>query len=106
MIKWGIMGSGNIANSFAKGLQVIEDANLYAVASKSKGKGEAFAEKFNVEKIYGSYEELAKDSEVEVIYISTINSLHETCINLAIDNHKHILCEKPLSLDPVTCKKW
>ena len=105
MIKWGIMGSGNIANSFVKGLQVIEEADLYAVASKSKGKGEAFAEKYQIKKVYNSYEELAKDPEVDVIYISTINSLHEACIDLAIDNHKSVLCEKPLSLDADTCKR-
>lgn len=105
MINWGIMGPGAIAHSFAKGLLTVEDAKIYAVASHSKERGISFAKEFNVLKIYESYEALCKDPLVDIVYISTINPLHEECIEVAIKNHKNILCEKPLTLDPKTTEK-
>jgi predicted dehydrogenase len=105
MTNWGIMGPGTIAHSFAKGLSTIEDARVYAVASHSKERGETFAKEYGALKVYDSYDELCEDSDVDVVYISTINPLHEECIEIAIKNHKNILCEKPLTLDPKTTEK-
>jgi predicted dehydrogenase len=105
MTNWGIMGPGAIAHSFAKGLVTLDGASIYAVASHSKERGQSFANEFNAIQVYDSYEDLCKDPKVDVVYISTINPLHEECIEIAIKNHKNILCEKPLTMDPKTTEK-
>ncbi|WPO77035.1 Gfo/Idh/MocA family oxidoreductase [Flavobacterium sp. KACC 22761] len=97
-IKWGIIGLGNIANQFASDLLLLEDAELTAVASRDLAKANDFAQKFNCSKTYDSYEALFADEEVEIIYIATPHNSHaELSIN-ALENGKHVLCEKPMAL--------
>ena len=75
-VKWGIVGTGNIATQFAQGLQHVEHAQIAAVASRSIDSARAFAQKFDIPKCYGSYEEMAKDTELEIIYIGTPHTQH------------------------------
>jgi dihydrodiol dehydrogenase / D-xylose 1-dehydrogenase (NADP) len=98
-IKWGIMGTGTIANNFVLGLGFIENAKLYAVASRSIEKAEEFGKKYNASKAYGSYEEMARDKDIDVIYIATPNSQHKANIILCLNNDKAVLCEKPLTIN-------
>lgn len=93
-MKVGIMGPGGIAEKMAYTLNHMEDAQCYAVASRSLERAKAFAEKFGVEKAYGSYEELAKDPDVELIYIATPHSHHYGCAKICLEHGKPILCEK------------
>jgi predicted dehydrogenase len=97
-IKWGIIGTGGIAHTFAKGLQTIEDAELVAVGASSKEKAEAFGKEFKIPSTYGSYSELVDDAEVEIIYIATIHPLHKECVLLALKAGKAVICEKPLTV--------
>jgi len=97
--KWGIIGLGKIAHKFAEDLQKVEGAELYAVASRSLEKAEEFAEKFDAEKSYGSYEELAQDPDVDVIYIATPHVFHHENSLLCIKNKKAVLCEKPMGVN-------
>lgn len=83
VINWGILGTGIIANSFAKGISYLEDARLYAVASRSIKKAADFAENHNAVKFYGSYEELVQDKEVDIVYIATPNTVHRDNIILS-----------------------
>lgn len=98
MINWGIMGPGTIAKSFAQGLRVIPEANIYAVASHSWQRGKEFAQQYGINHVYTDYEEMAQNPHIDVIYCATINPMHEKCINIALDNGKAVLCEKPLTL--------
>lgn len=98
-IKWGILATGNIANSFANAMKVVDNAELFAVASRSLDKAEQFAQKHGAAKFYGSYEELAKDSEVDVIYIATPMHSHYQDMLLCLNNNKHVLCEKTVTLN-------
>jgi dihydrodiol dehydrogenase / D-xylose 1-dehydrogenase (NADP) len=98
-IKWAIMGTGTIANSFAKGLAFLEDAELYAVASRSIEKASEFGEMYGSKKCYGSYEEVVKDKEVDVVYIATPNNVHKENIILCLNNGKAVLCEKPFTIN-------
>jgi dihydrodiol dehydrogenase / D-xylose 1-dehydrogenase (NADP) len=98
-IKWGIMGTGNIANNFIKGLSALPEAELYAVASRSREKSEEFGNKYGAIKMYGSYEELVQDSEVDVIYIATPNTAHKENAVLCLNNGKAVLCEKPFTIN-------
>ena len=99
------MGPGTIAQSFAQGLQVIPEATIGAVASHSRQRGKAFAQKYGVDYVYTDYEEMAQNPHIDIIYCATINPMHERCIQIALDNGKAVLCEKPLTLSARTSQK-
>lgn len=93
--KTAILGAGNIANAMAEAMNGIADqVECYAVASRSLDKAEAFAKKWGFQKSYGSYEELVKDPEVQLIYIATPHSHHYEHAKLCIEHNKPILVEK------------
>ena len=98
-IKWGIIGTGRIAHTFATALQVVTNSELTAVGSRDMEKATQFASEFQIPKAYGSYEDLMKDPEVDVVYIATPHNLHETNTLLALNHHKHVLCEKPMGVN-------
>ena len=98
-INWAIIGTGRIANTFAEALKGVEGARLYAVGSRTLQKAEAFAEKYGFEKAYGSYEELARDSEIDIVYIATPMSSHYKDTMLCLDNGLNVLCEKSAALN-------
>ncbi|MHC0445806.1 Gfo/Idh/MocA family protein [Flavobacterium sp. 3-218] len=97
-IKWGIVGLGNIASQFASDLLLIENADLTAVASRDFSKAEQFGGKFNVLRMYNSYDLLFEDPEVEIVYIATPHNSHAELSIKAMENGKHVLCEKPMAL--------
>lgn len=98
-IKWGILAPGHIARGFVEGLKVTNDAELFAVASRSLAKAESFAKEFGFQKAYGSYEELATDPEVDVIYIATPHHLHFENTLMCLQKGKAVLCEKPFTIN-------
>jgi predicted dehydrogenase len=97
-IKWGIIGLGNIANQFATDLQLLEDAEIVAVASRNIDNANAFAQKYNCPKAYNSYDPLFADENVDIIYIATPHNSHAELSIKALENGKHVLCEKPIAL--------
>jgi predicted dehydrogenase len=98
-IRWGIIGLGNIANKFATDLGTIENAELVVVASRSQEKSDEFAKKYNSKKAYSSYLDLAKDAEVDAVYIATPHSFHKEHAILCLKNKKAVLCEKPFAMN-------
>ncbi len=98
-IKWGIMGPGGISSQFAKDLQQVEGAELVAVGSKSLERAEAFAEKFNIPRAYGSYEEVVKDEEVDIFYIGTLHPAHRDNVMTCLRAGKAVICEKPFTIN-------
>ena len=98
-IKWGIIGAGRISSTFATALNSMENTELLAVAARDKERADLFAERFHAKKAYGSYEELAKDPEIDAIYIGTPHSEHKANTALCIINGKAVLCEKPFTLN-------
>ena len=90
----GIMGSGNIAGIMAETIKRMKNVKLYAVASRTKVKADAFANQYGCKKAYGSYEELVADKKVDLIYIATPHSEHYENARLCILNGKPVLCEK------------
>ncbi len=99
IFKWGIIGPGKIAHKFAEGLTEVPGAELYAVASRSEAKAEEFAKEFNATNFYGSYEELVKDEEVDIIYIATPHVFHYEHTLLCLKHKKAVLCEKPFAMN-------
>jgi predicted dehydrogenase len=95
--KWGIAGPGRIAHKFAEGLKALPNAELYAVASRSSGRAEAFAGQHGFRKTFASYREMSADSELDVVYIATTNNLHFEHAMLFLEAGKAVLCEKPFA---------
>ena len=98
-IKWGIIGLGKIAEKFASDLLLSEKAMLHAVASRSLEKAKQFSAKHNAQNYYDSYEQLAQDSEVDIIYIATPHSFHFENTMMCLKHNKNVLCEKPIGID-------
>lgn len=98
-INWGIVGLGNIAHQFCEDLKLIENANIYAVASRSIKKSENFAKKHGATVFYGSYNVLFKDPKVDIIYIATPHDSHAELSIAAMNHGRHVLCEKPLAVN-------
>lgn len=98
-IKWGIIGLGKIAAKFCADLETVKDAELYAVASRNLQKAEEFAKEHNATKAYGSYEEMLKDKDVDVVYIATPHVFHHENTLLSLHYKKAVLCEKPLAIN-------
>ncbi|MDD6101717.1 MAG: Gfo/Idh/MocA family oxidoreductase [Clostridiales bacterium] len=90
----GILGAGNIAEVMANTINGMEDVNLYAVASRTYEKAAVFAQKHGAARAYGSYEELAEDDSVDLIYIATPHSHHFQHMKLCIEHGRNVLCEK------------
>lgn len=99
IIRWGILGCGHIARKFAADLLLVEEARLVAVGSRTMAKAKAFAEAFPVDHIHDSYEALAANPEVDIIYIATPHSLHYEDTLLCLRHGKAVLCEKPFALN-------
>lgn len=98
-MKIGILGAGNIAGTLAYTMQNLNEAECYAVASRSLEKAKEFASRYGFEKAYGSYEEMLADENVELVYIATPHSHHYRHMKLCIEAGKHILCEKAFTVN-------
>ncbi|WP_215402587.1 Gfo/Idh/MocA family protein [Vibrio gigantis] len=95
-IKWGIAGLGNIANRFATAVTEHSlHGELYAVAARDHSRAATFANKFSCAKAYGSYEAMAKDPDVQAVYIATVHPYHKPLAKLFLSHNKHVLVEKP-----------
>ena len=94
MFKVGIIGAGWIADKMAEALSPLSDYCVYAIASRSLEKAAAFSERWNVQKAYGSYEEMLEDKDVDLVYIATPHSHHFPHTMLALEHGKHVLVEK------------
>lgn len=97
-IRWGILSTGRIANTFAQGLEVLSDQRVAAVGSRSLASAERMASAYGA-RAHGSYEELAADPEVDAIYVATPHSRHMEDTLLCLGAGKPVLCEKPLALN-------
>ena len=97
-VNWAILAPGRIANSMAAAMNGEAGdgkIKLYAVASRNLERAQDFAKKWNFQKVYGSYEELFNDPDVDAIYIANPHAFHLESTLAALNKGKHILCEKP-----------
>lgn len=95
---WAILGTGVVANEMAAALKKA-GKSIYAVGNRTHSKAVAFAEKYDVGKVYDNYREMFSDEEVDIIYITTPHNTHIDFMLEAIANGKHILCEKSITLN-------
>ncbi len=98
-IRWGIIGTGFIANKFATAVQNADGAELVAVASRKYETAKAFADKYGIEGIFSSYEDLAAFDGIDAVYIAVPHSYHAKYSKLFINAGKGVLCEKPIAVN-------
>lgn len=99
MIKFGVIGSGWIAEEFVKGAALVEGFVFSAMYSRTFEKGKEFADKFGGAEVYTDLNDFAK-SDIDAVYIASPNSLHYAQSKLMLQNGKHVLCEKPITITP------
>jgi len=97
-LRWGILATGGIAHAFARDLRTA-GLDLRAVGSRRLEGARAFAEEFDVARVHGSYEALAADDEIDIIYIATPHPMHAENALLLLEHGKHVLIEKPFTLN-------
>lgn len=95
---WAILGCGSIANDFARDMKKM-GGKIYSVANRTYGKALDFAEKYNIEKVYKNIDEIFTDANVDIVYIATPHNKHIEYILKALENGKHVLCEKAITLN-------
>lgn len=103
-LRWGILGTGNIARIFAKGIADSSTGQLFAVASRNLSDAQKFGEEFDVPVQYGSYEALIADPRVQVVHIALPHVFHAEWAIRSAYAGKHILCEKPLAINYAEAK--
>ncbi len=104
-IRWGILSTGSIARAFARGLAVLPDAELVAVGSRAQATADEFGRTFGVSHRHPSYEALAHDPDVDVIYVATPHVFHKENALLCLEAGKAVLCEKPFTLNAAEARE-
>lgn len=98
-VRWGIVGTGNIANKFASAVRNAEGAELVAVASRRVETSKEFAQKYNIEKVFEGYENLAAYDGIDAVYIALPHIYHASYSKMFLEAGKNVLCEKPISVN-------
>ena len=101
MIKWGVIGGGNMGRIFAESIKEVDNAELVSIASTNIKNLNSFGNNFKIQDNlrFNNYESICKNDEIDAIYISTLNNTHFNLIKMCAMNNKHILCEKPFCLN-------
>lgn len=98
-IRWGFLGAGDIAGQMAEAIAEVPGNDVVAVASRDANRAAAFAQRWNVARSYGDYLAVCEDAEVDIVYINTTHPFHHPQAMMAIEEGKHLLVEKPLTLN-------
>ncbi|XP_055685610.1 trans-1,2-dihydrobenzene-1,2-diol dehydrogenase-like [Lutzomyia longipalpis] len=106
-LKWGIVTTGLIAHDFVNAVSTLpaNEHEVVAVAAREKSKAEEFAKTHGIPRAYEGYEAVAKDPEVEVVYVATLNTTHYAVAMQMLEHGKHVLCEKPLCMNEKEARK-
>lgn len=101
-LRWGIISCGNISQKFCVALSIIEAPSYHeikAVAARDINDAKKFADKFSIPNYYNSYDKVCEDPEVDIVYVGVVNNVHKSACLKAIENGKHVLCEKPMTMN-------
>jgi len=104
-LKWGVLGTGFIARLFTEGLHTLDQAAALAIGSRNLEKAQTFARECKMERAYGSYDELLADKDVDAVYIALPNHMHAEWSIKSAEAGKHILCEKPVTVNAAELEK-
>jgi len=102
---WGILGTGGIAHLFASDLRLLPRADRVAVGSRAESRAHTFADQYDIPRRHGSYESLVADPAVDVVYVASPHTLHAEHTLMALEAGKHVLCEKPLTINEAQAER-
>ena len=103
VVRWGVLGTANIARLVIPAIQQSHNGRVVATASRDLARAKTFAAELSVPRAVASYDELLNDPEIDAVYIPLPNSLHKPWTIRAAQQGKHVLCEKPLALTASEC---
>lgn len=98
-VRWGILGTGKIAQRFMTGLRAVPEAEVVAVGSRTEETARRFAREWGIPRAHGDYAGLAADDGVDVVYVATPHNVHHRASLLCLEAGRHVLCEKPLAVN-------
>ena len=100
-LRWGICSAGKISHDFVVSLKTLpeSDHQVVAVGARSLEDAKKFATTHNILRAYGSYEEVAADTDVDVVYVGSVHPTHLAVCTMALEKGKPVLCEKPLTMN-------
>jgi len=96
-LKWGILGCGRVSNDFCQALKHLPTQSVVSCSARSSDNAEAFAQKHDIGKHYGSYDEMLQDPEVEIVYVGNVHSFRRSTGEKCLLANKHVLLEKPFA---------
>ncbi|MEC9484438.1 MAG: Gfo/Idh/MocA family oxidoreductase [Candidatus Izemoplasma sp.] len=99
MVRFGVVGAGDIAHVFAQDIKHVKDAKLVAIASRSLKRAKEFQAEYDIPLAFEGYEEMAKSDEIDAVYIATPHNFHREQSLLFMTHKKHVLCEKPITVN-------
>lgn len=100
-MKYAVIGTSPITEEFIMGAQLVEGLELLGVCSRSYTKGKAIAEKYSAPRVFVDLADLARNAEVQAVYVASPNSLHYEQCKLLLNAGKHVICEKPITVNPM-----
>jgi predicted dehydrogenase len=98
-VRWGILGTGLIAETFATDLKLTDSGEVVAVGSRRQETADRFADRFDIPDRHASYESLVADPDVDVVYVATPHPMHHDDAVLALRAGKPVLVEKPFTMN-------
>lgn len=104
-LRWGVLGTGRIAHTFAEDLRLIDEGEIVAVGSRSQSSADRFAEEFGVKHRHASYEDLVANDDVDVIYVATPHPMHHDNALLALEHSKPVLVEKAFTMNAAEARE-
>src|SRR4051812_12751071 len=105
-VRWGILSTAKIAREkVIPAMQKSQWCSIDVIASRDIGRAKSIADGLHIPRVYGTYEELINDVDIEAIYIPLPNHLHVEWAIKAVKAGKHVLCEKPLALSSAQAKE-
>jgi len=105
MIRFAVIGTNFITKWFLEAVKQVPELSFYSVYSRDKNKAIAFGKPYGVSRVYDQLDELAKDQEVDAVYIASPNCSHQEQAILMMNNGKHVLCEKPIASNHAEFKR-
>lgn len=100
-LKWGFACAGKIAHDYLNAMATLPEGNheVVAIADPMVHQAEELAQKFSIPKCYGTFLQLAKDPNVEIVHVASLNPHHLEISMLMLEHGKHVLCQKPMCLN-------
>mmetsp|Transcript_16582 Transcript_16582/g.48091 ORF Transcript_16582/g.48091 Transcript_16582/m.48091 type:complete len:394 (-) Transcript_16582:42-1223(-) len=105
-LRWGMLGCGRVSHDFTQALKHLPSQSVVACSARSNDSAEAFAQKHGIKNFYGSYDEMLKDENIDIVYIGNIHAFRKETVTKSLMAKKHVLVEKPFACSVADAEKF